>query len=425
MQLEQIFANRPAGDKQELAPVAPGTQLALFEPVLNAYKEAGQLTNGELYERLSQKLSWPASVWEEKVPVGRSGEKHNLRRRAVRWTQQTLKNMGLLERGDARAVWRTTPKAKDLTPAPPGTYLLAFSTHLGVAIWGRCEDVFARLDEPIHLVLTSPPYCLARPRAYGNPPVQEYVDFICQAMEPLVRHLAPGGSIALNLSNDIFERGSPARSIYRELLVVALHTRLGLWKMDELIWHNPSKAPGPTMWASRTRQQLNVAWEPVYWFALDPKACSANNRRVLQPHTPQHERLIARGGERRHAVYGDGANRIRAGSFGAPTPGRIPRNVITMPHRCRSQDEMRALAKAEGLPVHGAAMHLNLARFLVEFLSEEGQLVVDSFAGSMTVPAACEEKGRRWIATEAMAEYARGGSLRRTFREAPGFRESL
>lgn len=405
--------------KQAGAPAA--LQLSLFQPVLDAYTEAGELTNEQLYKRLSAALDVPEDTWAERKPIGRSGELHSPARRSVRWIQQTLKKLGLLEHAGARAVWRTTPKVKELTPAPAGTYLVAFSTDLGIALWGSCMDVFARLDEPIHLVVTSPPYCLARPRAYGNPSVQDYVDFICKAMEPMVRHLVPGGSIALNVSNDIFEPKSPARSILGELLVVALHQRFHLFKMDMIVWNNPSKAPGPTVWASRTRQQLNVAWEPVYWFTNDPKLCRSDNRRVLQPHTEQHQRLIDRGGERRRATYGDGANRIYPGSFGTPTAGRIPRNVQTVPHRCRSQDELRALARAEGLPMHAATMPLKLAKFLVDFLSEEGDLVVDLFAGWFTVPAACEESGRRWMGTELMGEYARGGSLRRIFREAPGF----
>jgi site-specific DNA-methyltransferase (cytosine-N4-specific) len=421
--MQTIVPERAPSSKQATSPQSQ--QLKLFEPVLNAYKAAGELSNAQLYARVGQQLGWAASVWDEKVAVGQAGEMHNVRRRSVRWVQQTLKAMGLLERGDARAVWRTTPKIKDLTPAPPNTYLVAFSTDLGLAIWGRCQEVFARLDEPVHLVVTSPPYPLSRPRAYGNPTVQDYIDFICGALEPLVRVLVPGGSICLNVTNDVFVPGTPARSCYREMLVIALVQRLGLHKMDEIIWASPNKAPGPTMWASRTRQQLNVGYEPILWFTNSPKECRADNRRVLQPHTEQHKRLIERGGERRRASYGDGANRLREGSFGAPTAGRIPRNVLTIPGRCRSQDEMRKLAAAEGLPTHGATMPLNLARFLVNFLSEEGDLVVDNFAGWFTVPAACEESGRRWIGTEMMAEYARGGSLRSNFRQAAGFESHL
>lgn len=100
-----------------------------------------------------------------------------------------------------------------------------------------------------------------------------------------------------------FEPGSPARSTFRERLVIALCDELALFKWDEFIWHNPSKAPGPIQWASRTQQQLNVAWEPVYIFTNDPHRCVASNRRVLQTHTAKQIELIRTG-----AVAQEGAS---------------------------------------------------------------------------------------------------------------------
>lgn len=168
--------------------------------------------------------------------------------RSAGWPQ-TLKQLGLIERVPGeRGVWRATAKGRkgeELTPAPTKVVMLGFSTELGIALWGDCADIFTRIDEPIHLCLTSPPYPLAQPRAYGNPTEAQYSDFICRMMEPIVKNLVAGGSICINISNDIFLKGSPARSLYRERLVIALHERLGLWKMDEFIWHDNSKAPGP------------------------------------------------------------------------------------------------------------------------------------------------------------------------------------
>ena len=207
------------------------------------------------------------------------------------------------------------------------------------------------------------------------------------------------------MSNDIFETGSPARSLYREKLVLALHERLGLHKMDEWIWHNPSKAPGPVAWASKRRVQVNTAWEPIYWFSNDPQACFADNRRVLQPHTERHARLMAGGGTKSAAVFADGANRRRVGAFGAQTEGRIPRNLITMRHNCPSQAALRTWAKAEGIPIHGATMPLALAEHVVRFASEPGQLVADPFGGWATTALAAELNSRRWLVTERMRAY--------------------
>lgn len=68
-------------------------------------------------------------------------------------------------------------------------------------------------------------------------------------------------------------------------------------------------------------------------------------------------------------------------------------------------------------------MPLELAKFLVQFLSEPGDLVVDNFAGSFTTARAAELLGRRWLSTEVMLEYMMGAATR--FTDAPGFKMNL
>lgn len=413
-------------------------QLNDFEPMLQVYAaNDGSVSNELIYESLSLAQSLPPGTWDYKVPIGRSGQRHNVHRRQVRWYQQSLKSMGLLERTPgARGHWRATEKLRELQKAkqearekesltriPPKLVLVGFSTELGVALWGDAMDVFTRIDEPIHLCLTSLPYPLRKPRAYGGPTEPEYVDFTTRLMEPIVKNMAPGACIALNISNDVFDEKQPSRSLYRERLVLALHDRLGLHKLDELIWHNPTKAPGPIQWASKRRVQLNVAWEPVYVFTNDPALARADNRRVLRPHTEHHAKLIARGGEKRTSSYGDGANRLRPGAFGNPTEGAIPRNVLQFNHRCPSQHALRRRLEAEGHPVHGATMPLALAEFLVRYLSEEGDLVVDVCAGWQTSALAAELNNRRWRTTEIFGEYVGGGALR--FEGRPGYQSRI
>lgn len=398
-------------------------QLDLFKPLMAAYAGGQAVSNESLYRSLSSAQGLPEAHWQKRVPIGRSGELHSPERRKVRWWQQDLKKLGLLERVPGqRGVWRATAKGQEdqeLTPAPPRMVLVGFSTDLGLALWGSFEDVFRRIDEPIHLFLSSTPYPLANPRAYGNPTQERYSDFICSMLEPIVKNLVPGSSVCLNVSNDIFLKGSPARSLYRERLVIALHERLGLFKMDEFIWHDKSKAPGPIAWASKERYQLNTAWEPVYWFTNDPSRVFADNRRVLQPHSEKQLKLIALGGEQRTASYGDGANRLKPGAFGKPTAGTIPRNVFEIVHRCPTQTTLRKELKAQGLPMHGATMPLRLAKFLVEYLTEKGNLVVDGCFGWGTTGLASELTGRRWLASERMLQYVQGSAYR--FRDAPGF----
>ncbi len=405
---------------QELLASVP----ASLRPVLAAYAGGTPVANDALYAELKPEVEAQPERWQPKSPAPESCRDRNLVHRKVRWHQQTLRKLGLLERVPGRrGVWQLKPQAKDLTPAKPGMVLVAFSTKLGLALWGSCHDVFARIDEPVALVLTSPPYPIRKPRAYGGVKASEFTDFLCRALEPIVPNLIDGGSVALNVSPDVFEEGSPARSLYLEEATLALHRRLGLHCMDRLIFENPARPPGPVRWASINRVQLNATYEIVLWLTNNPHACFADNRRVLLPHTERHTALVARGGEKRASFYGDGAYRLRVGSFGTETPGRIPRNVLRFTHHGATHRDMRAAAQAAGLPTHGACMPLGLAKFLVEFLTRKDQLVVDCFGGWLRTALAAEQTGRRWLATEMMGEYLMGAA--HPFRDADGFKAAF
>lgn len=402
-------------------------QIDLFEHVAAAYAQpqSGRLTNTELYRMAAGRAGVPDEALGETTPVGRSGAARSLVKRAIRWHQQTLRSLGLVEKvAGARGVWELTAGGRDkLRKIRDGAAVLAFSTDLGIAIWGNSNRVFGRWDEPIFLCLTSPPFPIKVARAYGCVLESEYTDFISRILEPIVRNLVPGGNIAINVSNDVFQPGSPARSLYLEKLTIAICERFGLFLMDRLVWENPNKLPGPIQYASKERMQLNVGYEPILWFCSDPHRCIANNQRVLEPHSTAHAALIASGGEQQARVNGDGAYRIRKGSFGNATAGRIPRNVLRVSGTCASQQAYKRAAKKLGLTAHGAPMPLALARKLVRFLCDVGQLVVDPCAGSMTTPLAAELEDRAWAATDVVFDYSRGGAER--FRDRPGYSLSL
>lgn len=391
--------------------------------VAEAYIEApGELENDELYRYVADRAGIPLDQLDTQTPVGKAGTPRSVAKRAIRWRQQELKALGLIERVPGRrGVWRLTEADDPLAPAAPSTKLLAFSTDLGLAIWGDCRTAVGGLSQSVSAIITSAPYPLQVPRAYGNETGERaYIEWIVAALAPVVEKLVPGGSLALNVGQDIFLPGSPARSMYRERLVLALHDQLGLYKVDEIPWFNRSKPPSPTAWACKKRVQLVATWEPIYWFTNDPMNLRSDNRRVLLEHTQRHQALMAAGGEARSAVYGDGAHRIRPGSFGSVTEGRIPRNVIEAGHSCADTRRYRQDATRLGLPVHGAMMPLKVAEFLVRFLTAEGELVVDPFGGTCTTGMAAERQGRRWLVVEKMLAYLRGAADR--FTGAPGFR---
>ena len=399
----------------------PSRQIDLFEHVGGAYAQpaSGRLSNTELYRIVAGRAGMPTAELDAKTPIGRAAAPRSVVQRTIRWHQQSLRALGLIEKVDGlRGVWELTAAGRSkLRKIRDDIGVIGFSTDLGVAVWSNCTRVFSRWEEPIFLALTSPPYPLRQPRAYGNPPIGEYLDFLCHAIEPIARHLVTGGNIVLSLG-DVFEPHSPAKSTYIEELILALRQRLGLHLMNRIVWQS-NKPPGPVQWASLQRMQLNEGYEFCLWFCNDPVHCIADNRRILEPHTEQHAALQRRGGEARRSISGDGAHRIRPGAYSQPTPGRIPRNVFAVSNNCSSQRVYKRRARELGLAVHGAPMPLALARKLVRFLTDVGQLVADPFAGSMTTPLACELENRSWIATEVVYDYVRGGAER--FTECPGY----
>ena len=400
-------------------------QLDLFGHITSVYANApgGAVDNDALYREAAKLAGISEEELERRVPIGREQKERSPIKQKIRWYQQTMKHLGLLERAE-RGTWRLTDEGKQkLRRIEPSVALLGYCTNLGLCVWGSCDRVFSQLDRPITLCVTSPPYLLRRPRAYGNPKdEQEYIDFICRSIEPVVRNLAPGGSICLNISNDVFEPGCPARSMYIERLLIKLHDQLGLKLMDRLVWENPNKPPGPIQWTSIKRIHLNVGYEPIYWLTNDPVRARSNNRRVLQQHTEKHLAYLRNGGEQRNASYCDGAYTLRAGkSFANLTEGKIPRNVLKFSNTCHDKRRTAHQARALGLPIHGATMPLELAKFLIQLLTGDGddELVADIFAGWNTVGRAAEELGRPWIVAENIYEYVRGGAER--FTSAEGF----
>ncbi len=395
----------------------------LFAPVLEAYVEAGScdLSNEVLYKSVAAKIGLDESEIDAKTPIGKTGQMHSVFKRAVRWHQQTAKKMGLLEHGDSRGLWRmANVTKKGLCEAPAGVKLIGFSTKLGIAIWGDCSTALAGLDQPVTAIICSPPYLLSKQRDYGNPKgEQEYIDFITRCLEPVIAHLAPGGSLCLNISNDSFLPGLPARSMYRERLLLTLAERFQLFKMDEIPWFNPSRPPGPVAWASKQRVQLNSGYEVIYWMTNDPTKITSDNRRVLEQHTRKHMDLMMSGGEKRSKSYGNGAYTLRDGSFGKVTEGKIPRNVLVRGHSCADTRQYRRDAEALGLPIHGAMSPLSVPEFLLKFLTKEGELCIDPFGGTIKLGMAAERNNRRWIVVERVLDYIRGSAER--FRMFDGF----
>jgi len=71
-------------------------------------------------------------------------------------------------------------------------------------------------------------------------------------------------------------------------------------------------------------------------------------------------------------------------------------------------DEYLEFCRQQKLPLQPARMPKMLPEFFIRFLTQEGDLVLDPFAGSNTTGAVAESLDRRWISIEPNQDYVRG-----------------
>lgn len=63
-------------------------------------------------------------------------------------------------------------------------------------------------------------------------------------------------------------------------------------------------------------------------------------------------------------------------------------------------------------PTHPARFPYGLPEFFIKFLTDEGDLVVDPFAGSVVTGEVCESLQRHWLAFELVEGYLEASKFR-------------
>jgi DNA modification methylase len=77
-----------------------------------------------------------------------------------------------------------------------------------------------------------------------------------------------------------------------------------------------------------------------------------------------------------------------------------------------ANDEYAKRSKDLGVKMHPARFPSALPEFFIKLLTEEGDIVIDPFAGSNTTGVVAEGLKRRWIAIEQKAEYIEASKVR-------------
>lgn len=84
---------------------------------------------------------------------------------------------------------------------------------------------------------------------------------------------------------------------------------------------------------------------------------------------------------------------------------RLPYNVLSFSNTSSNDSYFMACRKNNIIP-HPARMNQGLVSFFTNFLTDQGDLVFDPFAGSNTTGATAEKLKRKWLMIEIDPEFA-------------------
>lgn len=290
-----------------------------------------------------------------------------------------------------------------------------YETSLGAAYLEDALKILSSLpDDSVNAVVTSPPYALHFKKEYGNVDKKDYVKWFLPFAKEFFRVLKNDGSFILNIGGS-YNKGLPTRSMYLYKLLIELVDSVGFHLAQEFFWYNPAKLPMPAEWVTVRRIRVKDAVEHVWWLGKTawPKA---SNRNVLKPYSGDMLRLNQRGV--RATVRPSGHN-IKSSFDKIGAGGAIPPNVFEdAPDdflkfgNNSANDNYTLRCKEAGFKIHPARFPAALPDFFIRFLTDEGDIVLDPFAGSNTTGAVAEKLNRRWIVTETVEEYLAASKFR-------------
>jgi len=277
-----------------------------------------------------------------------------------------------------------------------------YVTRHGRTVVGDALTLLGELeDDSVDLVMTSPPFALRRKKSYGNVEETDYVAWIIPFAREVFRVLKETGSFVLDLGG-AYRAGVPSRSLYNFRVLVTLCDEVGFHLAEDFYWFNPAKLPSPIEWVNKRKIRAKDSINTIWWFSKTefPKA---DVRKVLAPYSERMKKLIKDPENFYKPKKRPSGHDISAG-FGKDNGGAIPSNLLSIPNT-DSNSAYLWLCKEFGLERHPARFPADVPAFFIKMLTDEGDLVLDIFAGSNTTGFAAEALRRRWLAFDLSREY--------------------
>lgn len=248
-----------------------------------------------------------------------------------------------------------------------------------------CLDTMSRMpDNSVDLIFTSPPYADRRKSTYGGIKEDGYIQWFLPIAEQVKRILKPTGSFFLNIKPHTHDG---ERSLYVMELVIELKKNLGFLFVEEYCWTKNAFPIG-------THGRFKNGFEPIYHFAksdtnnitFNPLACG----------TPITEESKARAFRKNSKTTTNGSGMVVDRDNMKSIELARPSNVI---HINNVINQFHQKMK------HPATFPEGLVEFFVKSFSNEGDIVVDPFAGSGTTGVVAKKLKRKYILMEKESEY--------------------
>jgi len=249
--------------------------------------------------------------------------------------------------------------------------------------------------------MTSPPFGLVRKKEYGNVDADKYVDWFRPFGSLFKKLLKPNGSLVIDIGG-AWVSGQPTRSLYHYELLIMLCREFGFHLAQEFYWWNPAKLPTPAEWVTVRRIRVKDAINCIWWLSPTPWP-RASNRRVLIPYSDAMKSLLKNGYKAKLRPSGHDISE----KFSTNNGAAIPPNIIPIAHTESNSYYLR-YCKENNIKPHPARFPAELPEYFVRMLTDQGDTVVDPFAGSCVTGEVAERLERKWICVELIEEYVKG-----------------
>jgi len=269
-------------------------------------------------------------------------------------------------------------------------------------ICGDCLEVMKTIEDcSIDLIMTSPPYA-DQIKNYGKRvktvDPEHYLEWFIPRAKEMHRVLKDTGSFVLNISDKLVGK---YQNLFVFKLVIALCEQVGFHLVRDYIWYNP--ATPPNVFSRGNMGRTKKSHEYCFWFSKSD-SWTFNMDPIRKPYSKDMQRFLEGKGK------GDRSDNTRPSrhSFKLDQKwqnhgGADPGSVLTIGNTS-SNDAFHKLCKAAGIS-HPARYPQKLVEFFLLAGSNEGDTVLDPFAGSGTTAVVAQRLNRKWICIELNPDF--------------------